>query len=472
MATILIQNGTVITATETMSADVLIDGTTVVAIVASADALGLSADTVIDASGKLVMPGGIDVHTHMELPFGGTFAADTFETGSRAAAWGGTTTIVDFAVQSKGISAMDGFEAWMAKADGECAIDYGFHVITGDINDQTLKEMRMLIDEGVTSFKLFMAYPGVFYSDDGEIVRAMQVAAETGAVVAMHAENGIAIDVLADQALARGETDPIYHGIVRKSILEGEATHRAIKLAEVTGAPLYIVHLSAKEALDQVIQARDEGKNVFAETCPQYLFLDLDNLGNGFDGAKYVCSPPLRDRAAGHQERLWTGLQTNDLQVVSTDHCPFCMGDHHTFGTQKQLGKDSFAAIPNGMPGVEHRMELIFNGGVTDGRISLNRFVEITSTTPAKMFGMYPKKGTIAPGADADIVIFDAGVTHALSVDTHHMDVDYSAYEGVELTGKVETVLSKGKVIIDNDQYLGAKGDGEYLRRGLSQYLL
>ena len=346
MTTTLIQNGTVITATETMTADVLIDGTMVVAIVESAAALDLSADAIIDAAGKLVLPGGIDVHTHMELPFGGTFAADTFETGSRAAAWGGTTTIIDFAVQAKGVSAMDGFETWMAKAEGECAIDYGFHVITGDINDQTLKEMKMLVDEGVTSFKLFMAYPGVFYSDDGDIVRAMQVAAEIGAVIAMHAENGIAIDVYAEQSLARGETDPIYHGIVRKAILEGEATHRAIKLAEVTGAPLYIVHLSAKEALDHVIQARDEGKNVFAETCPQYLFLDLDNLGNGFDGAKYVCSPPLRDRAAGHQNRLWTGLQTNDLQVVSTDHCPFCMGDtpyirHAETARQGQLCGDS-----------------------------------------------------------------------------------------------------------------------------------
>ena len=472
MARTLITNGTVVTATETMQADVLIDGAKVVAIVDSSSNLGLTADTVIDASGKLVMPGGIDVHTHMELPFGGTFAADTFETGTRAAAWGGTTTIVDFAVQSKGISAMDGYETWMAKAEGNCAIDYGFHVITGDINDQTLKEMEMLIDEGVSSFKLFMAYPGVFYSDDGDIVRAMQKAAETGALISVHAENGIAIDVYAEQALERGETDPIYHGLVRKAIFEGEATHRAIKLAEVTGAPLYIVHLSAKEALDHVIQARDEGKNVFAETCPQYLFLDLDNLGNGFDGAKYVCSPPLRDRAAGHHERLWQGLKTNDLQVVATDHCPFCMGDHHTFGTQKQLGRDSFAAIPNGMPSVEHRMELIFHGGVTEGRMNLNRFVEITSTIPAKMFGMYPKKGTIAPGADADIVIFDATKTHTLSVETHHMDVDYSAYEGTELTGKVETVLSKGKVVIADNAYHGAKGDGEYLRRGLSQYLL
>ena len=471
MGSLLIKNGNVVTATGTTAADVLVRETRVVAIVASADDLGLTADRTIDAAGRLVMPGGVDVHTHMELPFGGTFAADTFETGTRAAAWGGTTTIVDFAVQTKGESAMDGFERWMAKAEGECAIDYGFHMITGDINEQTLKEMDMLVDEGVTSFKMFMAYPGLFYSDDGEIVMAMQKAAENGSVVAMHAENGIAIDVFVNQALARGETDPIYHGLARKSVLEGEATHRSIRLAEVTGATLYIVHLSAIEALDEVIRARDEGRKVFAETCPQYLFLDLEDLGNGFDGAKYVCSPPLRDRAAGHQRRLWRGLQTNDLQVVSTDHCPFCMGKHHTFGTQKQLGRDNFAAIPNGMPGVENRMELIFDGGVGQGRFSVNRFVEITSTAPAKMFGMFPRKGTIAVGSDADIVIFDPNRTHTISAETHHMDVDYSAYEGRKVTGKVEVVMSKGKVIIEDGRYLGAKGDGEYLRRGHSMML-
>ncbi len=472
MATTLIKGGTVVTATETMEADVLIDGEKVVAIFSPGSMEGVSADNEIDASGKLVIPGGIDVHTHMELPFGGTFAADTFETGTRAAAWGGTTTIVDFAVQTKGQSAMDGYEAWMGKADGECAIDYGFHMITGDINEQTLKEMDTLKEEGVTSFKMFMAYPGVFYSDDGDIVRAMQKAAENGSTICMHAENGIAIDVLVEQALARGETDPIYHGIVRKSILEGEATHRAIKLAELTGAPLYIVHLSAQEALDEVIAARDQGLNVFAETCPQYLFLSLDNLGNGFDGAKYVCSPPLRDKAAGHQERLWRGLKTNDLQVVSTDHCPFCMGDHHTFGTQKELGRGNFAAIPNGMPGVEPRMQLMYWGGVSEGRIGLNRFVELTATTPAKMFGMYPKKGTIAIGSDADIVLLDPNQSTTISVDTHHMDVDYSAYEGWEVPVKVDTVLSRGKVIIADDAYHGSKGDGRYLKRGTSQYLL
>jgi dihydropyrimidinase len=469
MAKTLIKNGTVVTATEMMTADVLIEDQKVVALL-KPGSIEVSADTEVDASDKLVIPGGLDVHTHMELPFGGTFAADTFETGTRAAAWGGTTTIIDFAVQTKGQSAMGGWEAWMEKARGNCAIDYGFHMITGDINDQTLKEMELLVQEGVTSFKMFMAYPGVFYADDGQIVRAMQKAKEDGATICMHAENGIAIDVLAEQALERGETDPLYHGLVRKSILEGEATHRAIKLAELTGVQLYIVHLSAKEALDEVIQARDQGLNVFAETCPQYLFLSLDNLGNGFDGAKYVCSPPLRDAAAGHQERLWQGLRTNDLQVVSTDHCPFCMGDHHTFGTQKQLGQGNFSQIPNGMPGVENRMELVYNGGVAEGRISLNRFVEITATTPAKMFGLYPKKGTIAVGSDADIVVYDPHSKHVISADTHHMDVDYSAYEGWEMTGSVDTVLSKGNVIISDDTYHGQPGDGEYLVRDSSQY--
>ncbi len=470
MTTTLIRGGTVVTAVEQMEADVFIDGGKVVALLGREHTV--VADSEIDATGTLVIPGGIDVHTHMELPFGGTFAADTFETGTRAAAWGGTTTIVDFAVQTKGQSAMEGWEAWMEKARGNCAIDYGFHMITGDINDQTLKEMELLVREGVTSFKMFMAYPGVFYSDDGEILRAMQKAAEDGATICMHAENGIAIDVLVGQALDRGETDPIYHGIVRKSILEGEATHRAIRLAEVTGVQLYIVHLSAREALDEVIAARDRGLNVYAETCPQYLFLSLDDLGNGFDGAKYVASPPLRDMAEGHQERLWQGLHTNDLQVVSTDHCPFCMGDHHTFGTQKQLGRGDFSKIPNGMPGVEPRMALLYGGGVAEGRIGLNRFVEITATTPAKMFGMYPKKGTIAVGSDADIVILDPHGKTVVSVDTHHMDVDYSAYEGWELTGKVETVLSKGKVIIADDTYHGAPGDGEYLPRSTSQYII
>jgi dihydropyrimidinase len=473
MARTVIEGGTVVTATEQTQADVLIEGERVAAIAAAGSHdWGAGADKVIDATGKYVLPGGIDVHTHMELPFGGTFSADTFETGTRAAAWGGTTTIIDFAVQTKGQSLMDGFEAWMGKANGNCAIDYGFHLIVGDVTDQSLKEMDIALDEGVTSFKMFMAYPGVFYSTDGEIFRAMQKASENGSTIMMHAENGIAIDVLVEQALARGETDPVHHGLTRPSILEGEATHRAIKLAELAGCPVYIVHMSAAEALLELTMARDDGQNAFGETCPQYLFLSLDDLGNGFEGAKYVCSPPMRDRAEEHQEALWQGLATNDLQVVSTDHCPFCWGDHPKFGTQKQLGRDSFAQIPNGLPGVEHRMELIYHGGVHEGRLGINRFVEVTATTPARMFGLYPQKGTIAVGSDADIVVFDPDTSHVISAETHHMWVDYSCYEGLEITGKVETVLSRGRTIIEDDAYHGSAGDGRYLRRGSNQYLI
>ncbi len=466
----LITNGTVITHAGRQEADVLVEGEKVTALLAPGTAI--EGAEAIDAAGKYVVPGGLDVHTHMELPFGGTFASDSFETGTRAAAWGGTTTIIDFAVQAKGQGLMDGYEAWRAKADGNCAIDYGFHVIVGDVNEQSLKEMDIAMGEGVTSFKMFMAYPGVFYSTDGEIFQAMQKASENGATIMMHAENGIAIDVLIAQALARGETDPLYHGIVRKSILEGEATHRAIRLAELAGCPLYIVHLSALEALAEVTNARDDGLNVFAETCPQYLFLSLDDLGNGFEGAKYVCSPPLRDRAEGHQEALWSGLATNDLQVVSTDHCPFCFEDHPELGRQKRLGEGDFSKIPNGLPGVEHRVELVYHGAVAEERLTLERWVEVCATTPARMFGLYPQKGTIAVGSDADIVIFDPAKRHTLSADTHHMRTDYSCYEGLEVSGGVDTVLSRGKLILADNEYLGKKGDGRYLPRDLNQYLV
>ncbi|MBA3361027.1 MAG: dihydropyrimidinase [Acidimicrobiia bacterium] len=466
----LITNGTVITHAGRQEADVLVEGEKVTALLAPGTAI--EGAEAIDAAGKYVVPGGLDVHTHMELPFGGTFASDSFETGTRAAAWGGTTTIIDFAVQAKGQGLMDGYEAWRAKADGNCAIDYGFHVIVGDVNEQSLKEMDIAMGEGVTSFKMFMAYPGVFYSTDGEIFQAMQKASENGATIMMHAENGIAIDVLIAQALARGETDPLYHGVVRKSILEGEATHRAIRLAELAGCPLYIVHLSALEALAEVTNARDDGLNVFAETCPQYLFLSLDDLGNGFEGAKYVCSPPLRDRAEGHQEALWSGLATNDLQVVSTDHCPFCFEDHPELGRQKRLGEGDFSKIPNGLPGVEHRVELVYHGAVAEERLTLERWVEVCATTPARMFGLYPQKGTIAVGSDADIVIFDPAKRHTLSADTHHMRTDYSCYEGLEVSGGVDTVLSRGKLILADNEYLGKKGDGRYLPRDLNQYLV
>ncbi|GAA3081830.1 dihydropyrimidinase [Streptomyces roseofulvus] len=451
-----------ITAADEVHADVLIEHGRVVAL-AAPGTQEWTADRVIDASQKYVIPGGVDAHTHMELPFGGTFASDTFETGTRAAAWGGTTTIVDFAVQAKGEPLRAGLDAWMEKADGNCAVDYAFHMIMSDVNEMTLKEMPKLVELGVSSFKLFMAYPGVFYSDDGQILRAMQVAAGTGGLIMMHAENGIAIDVLVEQALARGETDPRYHGEVRKALLEAEATHRAIQLARVAGSPLYVVHVSAQEAVAELAAARDLGLPVFGETCPQYLFLSTDNLAEpDFEGAKYVCSTPLRPKE--HQAALWRGLRTNDLQVVSTDHCPFC------FVGQKELGRGDFSKIPNGLPGVENRMDLLHQA-VVDGHISRRRWIEIACATPARMFGIYPQKGTIAPGADADVVIYDPHATQTLSAETHHMNVDYSAYEGKRVTGQVETVLSRGEVVIDQRKYVGHAGHGTFVPRGLCQYL-
>jgi dihydropyrimidinase len=400
----------------------------------------------------------------MEMPFGGTFSADTFSTGTRAAAFGGTTTIIDFAVQAKGTSLLATLDKWHAKADGNCAIDYGFHMIVSDVNDASLKEMESCIGAGVTSFKMFMAYPGVFYATDGEILLAMQQASRTGATIMMHAENGIAIDQLVAQALAAGHGDPVYHGLTRPPELEGEATSRAITLARVADCPLYIVHLSAAQALTAVAQARDAGQNVFAETCPQYLYLSLEDLARpGFEGAKFVASPPLR--TSDHAEALWRGLRTNDLAVVSTDHCPFC------FKEQKELGRGDFSKIPNGIPGVEHRMDLLHQG-VVSGQITLPRWVETCSTTPARMFGLYPRKGVIAPGADADIVLYDPAAAQVLSAATHHMNVDYSAYEGLSITGKVAMTMSRGRVIVADGEFTGPAGHGAFLPRGLNQYLV
>jgi dihydropyrimidinase len=474
MARTLIKSGTVISPTGVEPTDVLIDGETIASVgLPGAFADGEPTyDTVIDASGKYVLPGGIDVHTHMELPFGGTFASDTFETGTRAAAWGGVTTIVDFALQRTGEDVQAGLAEWHRKADGECAIDYGFHQIIGGVDDEALKSLQYLTEhEGVTSFKLFMAYPGVLYSDDGQILRAMQTAAECGAMIMMHAENGIAIDVLVAQALARGDTDPVYHGYTRPSELEAEATHRAIVLAKVAGnVPLYVVHMSAADALEEISAARHDGRNVFAETCPQYLWLTLEETlaRPGFEGAKWVCSTPLRSSEDGHhhQESLWQGLRTNELAVVSTDHCPFCLKD------QKELGLGDFSKIPNGIGGVEHRMELMYQGVVT-GQLSLERWVETCCTTPARMFGMYPRKGIIVPGADADVLVWDPTAQTTIGInDKHHMNMDYSAYEGFVVDGKVDTVLSRGTVVIQDDAYVGRKGHGRFIRRELSQYLV
>src|SRR4051812_40784701 len=451
----LIKNGTVVTATDQYHGDVLIEDEKIAVIGISLD---IQADTVIDAAGKYVLPGGIDVHTHLDMPFGGATSADDFETGTRAAAFGGTTSVVDFAIQYRGQTLHHAMETWAKKAEGKAVIDYGFHMIITELNDQVEGEMDALVRQGITSFKLFMAYPGVFMLDDGSIFKALLRTGTNGGTICMHAENGGVIDVLVQRALAEGKTAPKYHALTRPARAEAEATHRAIALAEIADVPIYIVHLSAAEALEMVTEARDRGLPAFAETCPQYLFLSYDNYEEpGFEGAKYVMSPPLREKAK--QDHLWRGLAKNDLQVISTDHCPFCMSE------QKELGKDDFSKIPNGAPGVETRLTLVHNGGVRQGRISLNRFVELCSTTPAKMFGLFPRKGTIAPGSDADIVVFDPNRTITLSAKTLHMNVDYNPYEGRQVTGATDTVLSRGRLVIENGVFVGRKGGGSFLKR-------
>lgn len=453
---ILIKNGNIVTAVDNYFADLLIEDEKVSLIGRQLD---MEADRVFDAAGKLVIPGGIDPHTHMELPFGGTAASDDFRTGTIAAAHGGTTTIIDFAVQYHGQSLVEAVDNWHAKAEGKTAIDYGFHLITTDLPDERVPEMRRLIGEGVMSFKLFMAYPGVFLVDDATIYRAMKNAGEAGGLICMHAENGIVINEIIRHALAEGKTAPKYHALTRPTKAEAEGVHRAIAIAEMADSPVYIVHLSCSDALEEVREARDIGIPAYAETCPQYLFLDYTAYEQeGFEGAKYVMTPPLREK--WNQDKLWQGLQGNDLQVISTDHCPFC------FKEQKELGRDDFTKIPNGGPGVEHRMSLVYDGGVVGNRISLNRFVEITSTSAAKIFGLFPRKGTIAVGSDADIVIFDPNEEMTISASTHHMNVDYSAYEGRKVRGVTKTVLARGRVVIDNGEYVGKPGDGQFLKRG------
>jgi dihydropyrimidinase len=453
--TLLIKNGTIVTATDEYRGDVLVEGEKISTIGTS---LGVAADRTIDARDKYVLPGGIDVHTHLDMPFGGTKSADDFESGTRAAAHGGTTTIVDFAIQYKGQTLHHAWETWMKKAEGNAVIDYGFHMIITDLTDQVEEEMDALVRQGVTSFKLFMAYPDVFMLDDASIFRALLRTGQNGGTICMHAENGGVIDVLVKRALAEGKTAPKYHALTRPARAEGEATHRAIALAEMADVPIYIVHLSAAEALEMVTEARDRGLPAYAETCPQYLFLSYDNYEEpGFDGAKYVMSPPLRPKDT--QDRLWRGLAFNDLQAISTDHCPFCMKE------QKTLGRDDFSKIPNGAPGIETRMSLVYDGGVLPGRISLNRFVELTSTSPAKIFGLFPRKGTIAPGSDADIVVFDPSKKTTLSAKTLHMNVDYNPYEGREVMGTVDTVISRGRVVIDAGVFTGSAGAGSFLKR-------
>jgi dihydropyrimidinase len=458
----VIQNGTVVTASDTFAADVWIENGKIVALAESATKLGPD-DKAIDAKGKFVIPGGIDCHTHMEMPFGGTTASDDFATGTIAAAHGGTTTIVDFAIQSKGSTLRAGLDAWHAKAEGKAAIDYGFHMIMTEANASTLEEMAALVREGVTSFKMFMAYPGVFLVDDQQIFKAMLRAGELGALITMHAEIGLPIDVLVQRALAQGHTAPIYHALTRPEIAEATGTERAIALAEMAKVPVYMVHLSAERALLRVMEARDRGLPAYAETCPQYLFLSEDALrgepGNEFKGAGFVATPALRP--AHHHDHLWRGLRNYDLSVVATDHCPFCMKD------QKELGRGDFSKIPNGMPGVETRLHLLYEG-VTKGKISMNRFVEITSTAPAKIFGMYGKKGTLAVGADADVVVWDPNQPKKLGLETLHMRIDYSPFEGHVVPGSPSQVFSRGELIVEHDQWVGKtkQGRGQFVRRG------
>jgi dihydropyrimidinase len=452
----IVRNGTVVTATDTYRSDVGIANGRITAIV---DSLPVeAASRWIDATGMLVMPGGIDVHTHLDMPFGGTTSADDFESGTIAAAFGGTTTLIDFAIQQKGQSLRQAFETWMKKADRKAAIDYAFHCIITDLGDAQLEEMGALIGEGVPSFKLFMAYPGVLMVDDATIFRAMSEAAKYGGLICMHAENGGAIDVIVRRALAEGKRAPKYHALTRPTTAEGEATSRALALAEMAGSPVYIVHLSCNDALEKVREARDRGLPAYAETCPQYLFLSLEQMdAPGFEGAKYVFTPPLREK--WHQDRLWQGLAHDTLQVVSTDHCPFC------FKEQKELGKDDFTKIPNGGPGIEHRLSLVYSGGVHGGRFSPNRFVQLVATAPAKLFGLFPRKGTIAIGSDADLIVFDPSREQVISASTHHMRVDYSMFEGIRVKGVPIRVLLRGTTILEGGKFVGKPGSGEFVRR-------
>jgi dihydropyrimidinase len=452
----LIKNGRIVTAEQDYTADIYIEEDKITTIGSN---LKMEADNVYDARGKYVIPGGVDVHTHLDMPFGGTTSCDDFESGTKAAAFGGTTSLIDFAIQSKGMKMRDALDIWWKKAENKATIDYGLHMIITDLPDAHLEDMNDMVREGVSSFKLFMAYPGVLMVDDATIFKAMKQTAQNGALVCMHAENGSVIDTIVKKTLAEGKTAPIYHALTRPTSAEGEAVNRAIALSEMAGAPVYIVHLSSNDALEKVAEARDKGLPTYAETCPQYLFLSIEENMNkpGFEDAKYVFTPPLREK--WHQDKLWAGLRKNTLQVVSTDHCPFC------YKEQKELGKGDFSKIPNGGPGIEHRLQLLYSGGVTEKRISLNRWVELCSTTPAKMFGLYPRKGTIAAGSDADIVIWDPEKEHTISAHTHHMCTDYSMFEGRKIKGNAETVFSRGEVIVKENKFLGKSGRGQFVKR-------
>lgn len=456
---LLIRGAHVVTATDDYIADVYVEAETVTAIGRD---LPMVADTVIDGAGLLLLPGGVDPHVHFDFPTGPTKTSDSVRTGTVAAAHGGTTTVINFALQLPGDGPQATLEKGLTNAAGQAAIDYGLHLIVTTLDEQTLPQLDAVVEEGMTSVKLFMAYPGSLMVDDGTIFQVLERAGTLGALTCIHAENGHVIDILVKRALAAGRTGPSWHGRTRPELAEAEATHRAIALAEMADAPVYFVHLSCEQALAQVSDARARERPVFAETCPHYLFLDdtvYDEQG-GFDVAKYVLTPPLRPKR--HHQHLWRGLRTDNLSVVSTDHCPFCLQG------QKTLGIDDFSAIPNGGPGVEHRLPLLYDGGVLTGELSLRRMVEVSSTAPARLFGLFPRKGTIAVGSDADFVLFDPTRSQTLSAQTHHMNVDYSLYEGREVRGTVQTVVSRGRVVVDDGRHVGPDGHGQYLVRGVS----
>jgi dihydropyrimidinase len=452
----VIKNGTIVTATDTYNADILIENGVISLIGKNLSEQGAE---VVDAEGCYVFPGGIDPHTHLEMPFGGTVTKDDFESGTIAAAFGGTTTIIDFCLSNKGEPLKNAIDVWHKKSKGKAVIDYGFHLMIGEVNEAVLNELPIVInEEGITSFKVFMAYKNVLQADDETLFQTLVAAKELGALVMVHAENGDVIDYLVKKALREGNTDPIYHALTRPAEIEGEATGRAATFTGLANSQLYVVHVSCAEAARKIAEARAKGIEVWGETCPQYLVLDQTYLEKpNFEGAKYVWSPPLREK--WNQEVLWNALKTGQLQTVGSDQCSF------DFKGQKELGRGDFSKIPNGGPIIEDRFSILFSEGVNKGRISLNQFVDITSTKVAKLFGLYPRKGTIAVGVDADIVIFDPNVERTLSAETHHMAVDYSAFEGMEITGEPVTVLSRGEFVIRDKQFVGTVGSGQYVKR-------
>ena len=453
---VLIKGGRVVTAADDYLADVFVEGERITLI---GESLDIAADRVIDATGKYVLPGCVDPHTHLDMPFGGTVTIDDVESGQTSAAFGGTTCHVDFCIQGKGQSFADALAGWRAKAEGKQVIDMGYHMAVTDLNEGgSLEELASLPDEGITSYKLFMAYKGALQVDDETLFRTMDVAAETGALVMVHAENGDAIDVLVKEALAEGHTEPHWHALTRPPELEGEATNRAIQLARIAGCPLYVVHVSCQEAVEPIALAREKGWDVWGETCTQYFFVDSSFLERpNFEGAKYVYTPPPRPRA--NQNVLWDAVRSDVLSVISTDHCAVL------WEGQKSLGRDDFSKIPNGGPGLENRLQMIYHFGVREGRITLNRMVELLATNPARLFGLYPRKGTLAVGSDADIVVFDPEKKVTISAATHHSRCDYSLYEGTEVVGAPELVLLRGNVLVENGELMGSPGIGQFIAR-------